>query len=179
MIKRFCAVALLIMVMGTMAIAQSDESGYKSAIGVRLAPGSYYDFFALSYKTFINTPGALEFNVGVGSKAQYIGVDKYNPFGLSISASYQHHFNIPVEGLRWYIGGGLTGYNAFSSNGQVNGFGFGFFPTGGIDWKIPNIFLNLSADFRPTIFFTRPDYYDSFHTSEFGISARYTLGARY
>jgi len=36
--------------------------------------------------------------------------------------------------------------------------------------------LAVSADYRPTVFVTRPDYYDGFYASNFGVSARYTFG---
>ncbi len=175
MTKKWMMLALMAIGFNTFCFSQTD---YKSAIGGRLAPASYYDIVAFSFKTFISEAGALEFNVGGGSKSYHYTNDEYRPFSVSFSAGYQHHFNIPVEGLRWYIGGGLTGFNAFSDESVYEGFGFGFFPTGGIDYKFPNMGLNLSADLRPTIFFTRPDYYDSFNASTFGISARYAFGSR-
>jgi hypothetical protein len=176
--KFFCLTLIATGICGTL-FAQRD---YKNSMGVRIAPDSYYDVFAFSYKTFLNDAGAIELNAGIGNKSRYITnnlvTDKYHPFAVSISAGYQYHFNIPVEGLRWFIGGGLTGYHNFASNGNVNGLGFGFYPTGGVEWKIPAIPLVVGADYRPTIFFSRPDNYDSFYAGNFGISARYTFGGQ-
>lgn len=180
MMKKNLLLTLLLAGLGISAFAQTD---YKSAIGARLAPESYYDFFAFSYKTFVTDAGAIEFNAGGGSRRHGFYVsnnyDDFRPFSLSVSGTYQHHFKIPVQGLRWFIGGGLVAYNAFSDHKDYRGFGFGFYPTGGIDWKVPNVPLNLTADYRPTIIITRPDDLgDSFESRNVGISVRYTIGQR-
>ncbi|HRP33849.1 MAG TPA: hypothetical protein PKV73_18255 [Agriterribacter sp.] len=175
MIKRMLGITLIAMGISFAVSAQGD---YERSIGIRIAPETYYDLFALSYKTFLSDAGAIEFNAGGGTKGYYYTNNRYHPFSLSVSGAYQHHFDIPVQGLKWFVGGGLTAYNAFSGEKRYRGFGFGFFPTGGADYKFPLIPLNLSVDYRPTIFFARPDYYDSFHASNFGISARYVIGGR-
>lgn len=151
------------------------QVNYKNAVGARVAPASYYDFFSVSYKTFLSSAGAIEIDAGLGHKSY---VD-HSPTTFAASAAYQHHFAIPVEGLNWFVGGGLTMYNSFSSkHGGYRGLGFGFFPTGGIDYRFPNIPLNLTADYRPTIFFAKPDFQDSFFATNFGISVRYVLGSK-
>ncbi|MBX3257220.1 MAG: hypothetical protein KF862_24010 [Chitinophagaceae bacterium] len=176
--KKIVCMTLLASIIGIAGFSQTD---YKSAIGARLAPESYFDFFAFSYKTFITSAGALEFNAGGGSKREYYGLyhDSRKPFALSVSATYQHHFEIPVKGLRWFIGGGLAAYNAFSKRNEYEGFGFGFYPTGGADWKVPNVPLNLTVDYRPTIIVARPNELgDGFEPRNFGIAVRYTIGTR-
>ena len=125
-----------------------------------------------SYKTFITNPGAIELNLGFRPYAYH------DQFNLSFSGAYQHHFPIkPVEGLQWFVGGGLTAYNTFASESRYSGFGLGVFPTGGADYKFANIPLNVSADFRPTIALIKPDYYGypTFTANSVGISARYTF----
>lgn len=164
-------IAISILLISTAALAQED---YKNAIGGRFAPDSYYDFLAFSYKGFVTETGAIELNAGAGSRRFRSG----HPFVMSVSGTYQHHFEIPLRGLRWFVGGGLTAYNSFHSDPKVKGFGFGFYPTAGIDWKIPNIPLNLSADYRPTIMVIRPDIGDAFEATQFGFVVRYTLDAR-
>ena len=162
------------------SLQAQDGSSYKSGIGLR-AGGGYYDVIAASFKTFVTDPGAIELNLGFRPySAVYAG---YNQFNLSFSASYQHHFPIgSVEGLKWFVGGGLTAYNTFSSNKDYSGFGLGIFPTGGVDYKFGNIPLNVSADFRPTFAIVKPDYYgysylsySRFYAGNAGISARYTF----
>jgi hypothetical protein len=153
--------------------ASYSQNTYKSAVGVRIGDG-YYDLASASLKTFLGeSPGALEFNLGFRN----YGVIGYDWFNLSASISYQYHFNIPsVEGLKWFIGGGATAFNTFSSYSHYRGFGVGVFPTAGADYKFAGIPLDVSADIRPTIAIVRPyDYYSSFYLGNFGVSARYTF----
>lgn len=171
--KRIAFVFCLITVITGTSFAQD----YKSAIGGRLGT-TYYDLLSFSYKTFITPQGAIEFNAGFGAK--HYDHD-YQTFTPSIAGTYQHHFDIkPVDGLKWYIGGGLVMYNTFADDkhdehGDYDGFGLGIYPTGGVDYTFSNIPLNLSADVRPTINLTGPSYYNSFY-GNFGIAARYTIG---
>jgi hypothetical protein len=147
------------------------QSKYQSAIGGRIGTG-YADLFAASFKTFLGkTPSAIEVNFGFRPDYGYTGI-----FNLSLSAAYQYHFEI-TEGLQWFIGGGLTGYYSFSGHKDYQGFGIGMFPTGGLDYKFPNIPLNVSADLRPTIRLAAPSNYDysNFYVGNFGVSARYTF----
>ncbi len=162
------AVAFLIGVMSIgAAYAQGD---YKSAIGGRLGT-TYYDIISVSFKTFITKSGALELNGGFGTRSYAYD----NATSVSGAVSYQHHFPIKsVDGLKWFIGGGVTIFDAFSEYEHYDGFGFGIFPTGGVDYKFPKIPLNVSADVRPTFHITSPDYYNSFYTN-LGLSARYTF----
>lgn len=159
-----------------LATAGFSQSTYKSAIGGRLSNG-YYDVISGSYKTFVTEHGALEFDLGFRGRSY----GAYDFVTVAFSAAYQHHFPIkPVPGLQWYVGGGLTAYNSFSSDDNYRGFGLGLFPTGGIDYKFANIPLNLSADVRPTVSLVDPyddNYkgYKSFNGGNVGVSVRYTF----
>jgi hypothetical protein len=168
--KREILISVLFFLAATAGFSQSK---YRSAVGVRIGNG-YTDLVSASLKTFLGeSPGAIELNLGV--KPGYGDNDVFN---LSLSASYQYHFDIPpVDGLRWFIGGGLTGYHSFSGHSDYRGFGLGIFPTGGIDYKFAGIPLNLSADIRPTIRIAAPRYYEynNFYPGNFGISARYAF----
>ena len=101
----------------------------------------------------------------------------YSWLNVSASLSFQYHFNIgQVEGLKWFIGGGATVFNTFSSYSDYKGFGVGVFPTGGVDYKFSRIPLNVSADIRPTFAIVSPySYYNDFYLGNVGISARYTF----
>ncbi len=149
------------------------QSNYKTAVGLRLG-GGYYDLVSASLKTFVaGGPGAIEFNIGFRDYG-YIG---YSWFNLSASLSYQYHFDIKaVDGLRWFVGAGLTAFHTFSSYDYYRGFGLGVFPTGGVDYKFSRIPLDVSADFRPTIAVIKPyTYYDAFYLGNVGVAARYTF----
>lgn len=169
--KKVILVAVLTAMIGFSSFAQST---YKSAIGGRFGT-TYYDIGSVSYKFFVAEPSAIELNLGLGSKSY--GFYDGNTTTAHFSGAYQHHFKIPVEGLRWFVGGGAVVYNTFSDYDDLDGFGIGFFPTGGIDYKFANIPLNLSADVRPTFMVSRPDYYDSFEPNV-GVAVRYTIGGR-
>lgn len=170
--KVFRNVLVAFVTMSALPTVNAQSGGdYKNGIGLR-AGGGYYDLIAASYKTFITTPGAIELNLGMRPYSAY-----YNWVNLSFSASYQHHFPIGnIEGFRWFVGGGLTAFNSFSSNHDHRGFGLGIFPTGGVDYKFGNIPLNVSADIRPTISLVEPyDYYGRFYAGNVGASVRYTF----
>lgn len=173
MLKRCLGVFLLVSGISISTIAQTD---YESAIGLRIAPESYYDLFTVSYKTFVSDASAFELNVGVGTRGYSYHNSSYHPFNISASGAYQYHFETKLSGFKWFVGGGLALYQSFSGSRNYRGFGFGFFPTGGVDYKFPLIPLNLSADYRPTILVARPDNHDTFHATNFGISARYVIG---
>ncbi len=165
---------IFIMLLTVLASASGfSQSKYKSAFGARIGTG-YSDLIAASLKTFLGeSPGAIEVDLGFRPDYGYTGV-----FNVSLSAAYQYHFDIePVEGLKWFIGGGLTGYYSISGHNEYEGFGFGLFPTGGVDYKFPAIPLNVSVDLRPTIRIAAPRNYDysNFYVGNFGVSARYTF----
>lgn len=172
--KRLLSLAGLVFLFSVMVSTVSAQEGsdYKNAIGARVG-GGYYDVLSASFKTFVTDPGAIELNFGFRPYL-YTGVHWLN---LSLSGAYQHHFPIgKIEGFRWFVGGGLSAYNTFSSNDHYRGFGLGIFPTGGVDYKFSNIPLNVSADIRPTISLVKPyDYYSGFYLGNGGISARYTF----
>ena len=164
-------VAIFVLSVSASKLSALDDGDYKSGIGIRVG-GGYYDLISASYKTFITSPGAIELNLGFRSYSI-----AHSWFNLSASASYQHHFPISsVKGLKWFIGGGVTAYNTFSSYEDFKGFGLGIFPTGGVDYKFGNIPLNVTADFRPTISIIKPyTYYSSFYAGNAGASVRYTF----
>ena len=165
-------VLLLIIAAGISSHTKAqDGSDYKSAIGMRLGT-TYYDVVSFSFKTFISAPGAIELNVGFGSKGYAHG----NAGTLSFAGTYQHHFDIkPVDGLKWFIGGGATMFNTFSDYDEYDGFGFGIYPTGGVDYKFSNIPLNLTADIRPTFLVANPNNGNDGFIGNLGIAARFTF----
>lgn len=166
--KRVILMGVLIASISTKGFSQST---YDKAIGLRISE-SYYDIASVSYKFFVSEQGALELNGGFGAR-RYTGD---GAFALSAALTYQHHFDIGnVPGLKWYIGGGAIAYNVFSDRSRYNGFAAGIYPTGGVDYKFSKIPLNLSADYRPTLFLARPDYYGIFYGTNFGIAARYAI----
>lgn len=161
--------------------AANAQNGYKAAIGFRLSSHITYDVLAVSYKNFLSTHGALEFNFGFGGRNMYVpnsgGRTSYSP-GISITGAYQYHENIYTDGdenLCWFAGGGLSVFNIFSKNNFYEGFGSGLFGTLGIDYKFKTAPINLSADWRPTVFIASPSSFAPLNIGAFGIAARYTF----
>ncbi len=167
-LKLIFTMGLVIFSMTAMA-----QSSYKSSIGLRLGNG-YYDIASVAYKTFLSEAGALEFNAGI----RPYGSGAYKWTNAAIAGSYQHHFPIkPVEGLKWFVGGGVIVSNTFSNIDGFDGLSVGVFPTAGADYKFKTIPLAVSADVRPTFNVVEAfDYsaYKGFYPNV-GISARYTL----
>lgn len=166
-LKLTLALALFLTASGVFA-----QSNYKQSIGVRLGNG-YYDVVSAAYKTFMSDKAALEFDLGI--RPYSIG-GGFNWFNVSVSGGYQHHFDIkPVEGLKWFVGGGVVASNSFSTYDAYKGFNVGLFPTAGADYKFKTIPLAVSADIRPTFNIVEAyNYYNSFYPNA-GISARYTF----
>ena len=164
-------ITLMVALVATMGSVNA-QSTYKRAIGLRVSPVSNHDMVAASFKTFLTKAGALELNAGFGTKE--LG---YGTSSASVSAAYQHHFPIgKVEGLQWFVGGGLSAFTTFSSDSDYKGFGIGLFPTGGADYKFKKIPLSVSADYRPTFLVAKPKSgWGGFLGDNFGIAARYTF----
>lgn len=172
---------LLLVALALFQPAARAQSDYKNAFGIRLTTHIPYDVLAASYKNFLGDHGALEFNLGFGGRNIYVpnsgGRSSYSP-GISFSGSYQFHediFTPTDENLRWFAGGGIVVFNIFSKNNFYEGFGAGLFGTGGIDYKFKNVPVNLTADWRPTIFISSPSAFAPVNIGTIGIAARYTF----
>lgn len=162
---------LLVALFAAFTITASAQSDYRNSIGLRLGSG-YYDVIAASYKAFISQPAALEFNLGI----RPYSIVGYKWTNVSASGAYQHHFPIAnVEGLKWYVGGGMILSNTFSSYDDRRGFNVGIFPTGGVDYKLKNAPFAFSADIRPTFHVVSGySYYNNFYANG-GVTARYVF----
>jgi len=178
--KKFVVTLFVTVLISAAGFGQVTGGDYKAGIGLRLG-GGYYDVVAASFKVFPSSQNAFEFNLGIKPNGYYMTYDRHTI--ISASASYQHHFPIAnIEGFSWFIGGGLTAFNSFSSDDDVRGIGLAIFPTGGAEYKFPSIPLAVSADLRPTIGLFdsfddnfRKKKYDGFYMGNFGIAARYTF----
>ena len=138
---------------------------YKSAIGARLGIP-----LSASFKAFISESSAIEIIVGYRSRSYYSHIN--------VSGAYLHHTPIDaVEGLQWYIGGGASvyiwSYESFFFDDSATDISFGLQGYGGLDYTFPNIPLNLTLDWTPTIFLN--GYGTGFGAGYASIGARYVL----
>lgn len=143
----------------------TSDSGYKSAIGVRLGVP-----LSVSYKTFVNEKGAIE------GFASFRGYDGYS--WTSVAGAYQIHNSLDnvMESLQWYYGGGLSGYfwnfdDSFSTDvGSVSVAVNGYL---GLDYKFPGKKFNITIDWVPTFFIN--GFGSGFGGGYGGIGLRYVL----
>src|SRR5215213_8181561 len=126
---------------------------YKVAVGVRLSNATPTLSNAVTVKYNMTQQHALEGIISFGSR-----------FGLG--GLYEINKMTTVQGLNWFYGGGA--YVGFQDGDTYLG------PTGiiGLDYKFPNIPLNLSLDWKPELDFI-PSI--NFVPDAFAFSARFTF----
>ncbi len=137
------ALILLSLLFTVFLVTTTEAQSYKSAAGARLG----YPLSA-SYKTFISESSALEV---------YAGFRGYSAYRwISVSGAYLVHKPIEgVENLNWYLGGGASVYfwtydAGFLNPGDNTSIGIqGYL---GLDYRIPDTPVNITADWIPTFF---------------------------
>ncbi|MCB0572366.1 MAG: hypothetical protein KDC66_21510, partial [Phaeodactylibacter sp.] len=132
-----CTLALFL-ALATTANAQV----YKSAVGARLG----YPL-SLSFKYFLGESPAIEVYAG---GRWYSGYNWYN-----VSGAYLVHKPLSlegVEGLQWYVGGGASvyfwNYRVYLGEKYANTT-VGIQGYLGLDLALPNVPLNVTADWVP------------------------------
>ena len=135
------------------AFYTATAQDYKVALGVRLSSAAPTLSNAITMKYNMNQKHSLEGIVSFGSR-----------FGLG--GLFEVNNMTTVQGLNWFYGGGA--YVGFENGDTYLG------PTGiiGLDYKFPNIPLNLSLDWKPELDFIPAI---NFVPDAFGFSARFTF----
>ncbi|MBL7736292.1 MAG: hypothetical protein JNL51_12600 [Chitinophagaceae bacterium] len=139
------------------ASAQSKGKGssYQNAIGLGIDFGDGLTLAGFSGKHFFS-----EHNVG---KAELLFGDHYT----FIQAFYEYHDQFEgAAGLRWFVGVGPGVALAKRSSS------FLIRPTAGIDYKINNVPLNFTFDWRPWLAFNDGS---EFEGARFGLGFRYAF----
>jgi len=154
--KKFFLVSLLFVIFG---ITHSNaQSSYDTALGLGIDFGDGQTLVGPSIKHFFS-----EHHGGVGE------VIFGNDITL-VTALYEYHDTIPnAAGLQWFGGGGLS--LAFADNNSdilLRG-------AVGLDYKINNVPLAFSFDWRPSIFLGGDNGGDSFEAGRFGLGFRYVI----
>lgn len=110
----------------------SKAQDYRFAAGIRLSNSTPTLNNAVSVKYFATETSAIEGIVSFGSR-----------FG--IGGLLEIHKPLKQDGLHWFYGGGA--YVGFEGGSTYLG------PTGmiGLDYKFPNLPLNLSLDWKPEL----------------------------
>ena len=131
---------------------------YRMALGIRLSNSTPTLNNSITGKYFVTNRTAIEGLVSFGSR-----------FGLG--GLLEIHNPLNVEGLRWFYGAGA--YVGFESNPSQTFFG----PTGviGLDYKFPNVPVNLSVDWKPELDII-PDI--NFVPDAFALSVRFAFASK-
>ena len=148
---RITLTLVLIVLASTFFTASAQD--YKVALGVRLSNATPTLSNSITVKYNMNQKQTIEGLLSFGTR-----------FG--IGALYEVNNLTTVQGLNWFFGGGA--YVGFEKGDTYLG------PTGiiGLDYKFPNIPLNLSLDWKPELDFI-PTI--NFVPDAFGFSARFTF----
>jgi hypothetical protein len=133
-------------------LSSQAQSGYSSAIGIRLGSSVPAIKSGITFKHFFGNK-AIEAILSFGD-------------GTALCGLYEIHKRIGLENLQWLIGFG--GYASLSSNTKNMGAA-GII---GMDYKFPIIPLNLTLDWKPELNLASKI---GFESSGVGFSARFTF----
>lgn len=154
----FQVIAALLMIMVTLSVSAQNKgggSGYRNALGLGIDFGDGSTLVGVSGKHFFSANNVGQAEVLFGNEVTHI------------SAYYLYHKQIEnAAGLRWFLGVGGT--IALYDNGSD----FLIRPAAGLDYKITNVPLSFSFDWRPVF---RVTHNTHFHAARFGLGFRYTF----
>ena len=126
------AATLAVLLIGILFCQRAAAQDYRFGLGVRLSNSSPTLNNSITGKYFATDRTAVEGIVSFGSR-----------FGLGALLEIHNDFNTP--GLKWFYGGGA--YVGFQDGDTYLG------PTGiiGLDYKFPNVPVNISLDWKPEL----------------------------
>jgi hypothetical protein len=153
---------LLVTGLALTALVPAEAQNYDQGIGLRGGATS-----GITYKQFLSEQDAVEFIAG------------FQGDGLRLTGLYERHTPaFDVAGFHWYYGaGGHIGFYdnnydpPYRDNDYNTGTAIGVDGIGGLEYRITDVPIVVSADIKPFIEFTEPDIY----LWDAGFSVRYTL----
>lgn len=129
---------LFYFIISILSVSNLEAQSYKTALGIRLSSKDPVQNNSVSFKHFLKDKTAIEGlltfdkNVAIGAL-----VELHNPINSA-------------DGLLWYYGGGA--YIGFDSdNNDPDRNLMGFQGVVGLDYKFPNIPINLALDWKPEL----------------------------
>ena len=144
-------------------ISSLNAQEYKTALGVRLSSVATVNN-SISFKHFLNEKAAVEALFSFGDP-------------LALGALYEIHKPLATQGLQYFYGAG--GYLAFPKEFNVNKnkdevhTDLGAMGVIGLDYKFPNLPLNLSLDWKPELNIVRNI---NFEPAAVGLTVRFVFG---
>jgi len=162
--KKLFYVTLLTGSLFTAGSINAQNSGYKTALGVRLSSSNAMINNSVSVKHFLNDKMAIEGLLSFGDP-------------LAIGALVELHQPMTASGLTWYYGGGayigfLKKVNTTTQKTTTDP-NFGAQGVIGLDYKFNNIPLNISLDWKPELNIVTDI---NFEPAAIGFTARFTFG---
>lgn len=152
--KRLALIAFFVLLLSITANAQN----YTTALGLGIDFGDGVTYVGPSVKHAF-----AEHHVGQAELG-------FEDSATAITALYQYHDDFEnAGGLNWFAGGGASlflidgGGSLFSLRGSV-----------GLDYRIPNVPLAFSFDWRPALALDS-DVADRFEAGAFGLGIRYVI----
>ena len=158
--KKFISATVVV---AAILFAQTSFAQYKTALGVRLSSSQAMVNNSISLKHFLTETTAVEALFSFGDP-------------LALGALLEVHKPLSTEGLQWFYGGG--GYLAFEKvydpNRKVNDteVNFGGMGVLGLDYRFPNLPLNLSLDWKPELNIVNDI---TFEPAAIGLSVRFVF----
>ncbi|QLG46436.1 hypothetical protein [Costertonia aggregata] len=138
------------------ANTMNAQSSYSTAVGLGIDFGDGSTFVGPSAKFFLAEEHALEADI------------LFADGSTLIQGFYEYHGPITgADGLKWYAGIG-PGFNLFDG-----GSNFLLRPIVGLDFKINDVPLAFSFDWRPAMIFFDGD--SDFEAARFGLGFRYAF----
>ena len=146
-------VLFLLSVAGIFSVGLKAQE-YKTAVGIRLGPNSPAIAPGFTVKHFLDEKHAIEGIVGINN-------------GIGVCGLYEWHFPVAaVEHLQWFAGAGAYAAYRYKTT-YIGGAGIV-----GVDYKFPEIPLNISIDWKPELNIIQNV---GFEASGVGFSARFTF----
>ena len=149
---------LLFFTLTTIFTVQSKAQAYKTAGGLTVEFGDGATLVGPGVKYFFSEGNAISGEVLFGGGATFL------------QAFYQYQKSFPsAKNLQWYLGGG-------PSLGIGNGnTAFNLRPMAGLDYKLADVPLACSFDWRPNIYLGSNSYGSRFTAARFGIGIKYVI----
>lgn len=134
------------------AVANLNAQSYKSALGVRFSSSDAVVNHAITFKHFFRQ------NVAVEGLFSFV-----KPYALGVLI--EKYYPLQNNNFTWFWGAGA--YVGFTDEKN-----FGAQGVLGLDFKIPEVPVNLSLDWKPELNFVKETF---FEPAAIGVSARFTF----
>lgn len=154
--KKLLSIVFLSGLLFSITTTAQAQSSYKTAMGLGIDFGTGSTLVGPNVKHFFSEKDAGQFDILFGNG------------NTLLEAFYLYHGQFPnAAGLKWYLGAG-PGVNLYKG-----GSNFLLRPAVGLDYKINDVPLNFSFDWKPWLIFGNGGSH--FEPARFGLNFRYAF----